>query len=72
MRHLFSEAFSGIRRNASMTIAVVITMWVSLTLFGVGLLAAEQVELTKGRWYDKIEISVFLCVQSSKASNPAS
>ncbi|MDR1237522.1 MAG: permease-like cell division protein FtsX [Propionibacteriaceae bacterium] len=69
MRHVFREALSGIRRNGSMTVAVIITMWVSLTLFGVGLLAAEQVELTKGRWYDKIEISVFLCVKTSKASN---
>jgi cell division transport system permease protein len=69
MRHVFREAFSGIRRNASMTIAVIITMWVSLTLFGVGLLAAEQVELTKDRWFDKIEISVFLCPKSSNVSN---
>ncbi|MCL1838545.1 MAG: permease-like cell division protein FtsX [Propionibacteriaceae bacterium] len=69
MRHMFAEAFSGIRRNASMTLAVVITMWVSLALFGAGLLAADQVELTKGRWYEKIEISVFLCIKTSKSPN---
>lgn len=48
-----------------MTVAVVVTMAVSLTLFGVGLLTAMQVDLIKGRWYDKIEISVFLCVADS-------
>lgn len=69
MRHTLREAWSGLRRNLSMTLAVIVTMWVSLTLFGGGLLGAEQVELLKGRWYDKIEISVFLCVPDSKGSN---
>ena len=69
MRHTFREALSGLRRNLSMTLAVIVTMWVSLTLFGGGLLGAQQVELLKGRWYDKIEISVFLCVADSKGGN---
>ena len=69
MRHTFSEALSGLRRNASMTLAVVVTMWVSLSLFGAGLLAARQVDLLKDRWYDKIEISAFLCVKDVKGDN---
>lgn len=68
MRHTLTETLSGLRRNASMTFAVVVTMWVSLSLFGVGLLAAQQVDLIKGRWYDKIEISVFLCAPQSQVS----
>jgi cell division transport system permease protein len=67
VRHTLTETLSGLRRNASMTFAVVVTMWVSLSLFGVGLLAAQQVDLIKGRWYDKIEISVFLCAPKSQA-----
>ena len=51
-----------------MTLAVIMTMWVSLSLFGAGLLANQQVDLMKGRWYDKIEISVFLCTQDSAAT----
>ena len=69
MRHTFSETLSGLRRNASMTLAVVVTMWVSLSLFGAGLLAARQVDLLKDRWYDKIEISAFLCVKDVKGDN---
>jgi cell division transport system permease protein len=69
MRHTFSEALSGLRRNSSMTLAVVVTMWVSLSLFGAGLLAARQVDLLKDRWYDKIEISAFLCVKDVKGDN---
>ncbi len=63
MRHAFRETWSGLRRNFSMMLAVIVTMWVSLALFGAGLMTMQQVDLFKGKWYDKIEISVFLCVQ---------
>ncbi len=65
-RHIFSETRAGLRQNLTMTLAVVMTMWVSLSLFGAGLLANQQVDLMKGRWYEKIEISVFLCNQASR------
>lgn len=68
MRHTLRESWSGIRRNFSMTIAVAVTMWVSLSLFGASLLTMSQVDLMKGRWYDKIEISVFLCTKDSGGS----
>ena len=30
MRHTLRETWSGLKRNLSMTIAVIVTMWVSL------------------------------------------
>lgn len=63
MRHTLRETWSGLRRNLSMTIAVIVTLWVSLALFGTGLMTAQQVDLVKGKWYDKIEVSAFLCVK---------
>lgn len=63
MRHTLRETWSGLKRNLAMTIAVVVTMGVSLSLFGAGLLTSMEVDLVKGRWYDKIEISVFLCTE---------
>lgn len=68
MRYTLSETASGLRRNVTATIAVLVTMWVSLTLFGMGLLAAQQVDLIKGAWYDKIEINVFLCAPDTKGA----
>ena len=68
-RHIFSETRVGLRRNLTMTLAVIMTMWVSLSLFGFGLLASQQVDLMKGRWYDKIEISVFLCTADTVGDN---
>ena len=61
MRHSVGEALTGLRRNASMAVAVIVTMWVSLALFGASLLTMQQVQLLKGNWYDKVEISIYLC-----------
>lgn len=69
MRHTLSETINGLRRNLTMTAAVIVTMWVSLSLFGIGLLANQQVDLMKGNWYDKIEISVFLCTADTRGDN---
>ena len=65
-RHIMSETRAGLRQNLTMTLAVIMTMWVSLSLFGAGLLASQQVDLMKGRWYDKIEISIFLCAKDTR------
>ena len=69
MRHALTELVSGLRRNASMNLAVLVTMWVSLTLFGLGVLVTQQVDLVKGRWYDRIEINVFLCTPATQGEN---
>jgi cell division transport system permease protein len=65
LNYILSDLGIGLKRNLSMTIAVVVTIWVSLSLFGSALLAHEQVNLMKGNWYDKIQISVFLCTKDS-------
>ncbi|RLP08942.1 FtsX-like permease family protein [Propionibacterium australiense] len=51
-----------------MTISVIITMWVSLALFGASLMIIAEVDELKGDWYDRIEISAFLCNQDSAAN----
>lgn len=67
-RHIVSETVNGLRRNLTMTLAVIMTMWVSLSLFGAGLLASQQIDLMKGRWYDKIEIAIFLCTKDTRGA----
>jgi cell division transport system permease protein len=51
-----------------MTIAVVVTVAISLALFGSGLLIRKQVETMKDFWYDKVEVSVYLCGESSQSA----
>lgn len=64
----FREVGHGYRRNITMTIAVILTMAVSLTLFGTGLMVRSQVDAMKDYWYDRVEVSVFLCGKSSDKS----
>ena len=66
-RFLLSEVGIGLRRNMTMTFAVIVTTAISLSLLGVGLLANAQVGAMKDYWYDKIEVSVFLCGSLSES-----
>lgn len=68
-RFIASEVGIGLRRNATMTFAVIVTTAISLSLLGIGLLSNAQVRAMKDFWYDKIEVSVFLC--SSLSESPA-
>jgi cell division transport system permease protein len=70
-KFVISEVGIGLRRNLTMTFAVVITVAISLSLFGVGLLANSQVRVMKDYWYDKIEVSIFLCSSLSEGSSCA-
>ena len=54
------EAYRGFRRNLLLALSLVIIVAISLTLFGIALLAGRQVELSFGYWSNKIEVSVFL------------
>jgi len=60
-RYLAQEAVVGLRRNPLMTIAMVLTVALSLVLLGASLLLGSQVRLAAGDWYGKIEVSIFLC-----------
>src|SRR4029450_8166719 len=68
---ILSEIGIGLRRNLTMTIAVIVTTAVSLAFFGFGLLFNKQVDEMKDFWYDKVEVSVFLCGEDSAAPSCA-
>ena len=56
------EIASGLRRNLTMTVAVIITTAVSLALLGLAMLTNKQVDTMKDYWYDKVEVSLYLCL----------
>lgn len=58
---VLSEIGVGLRRNLTMTFAVIISVALSLALFGGALLMREQVSVMKDFWYDKVNVSIFLC-----------
>ncbi|GAA2423829.1 permease-like cell division protein FtsX [Actinomadura vinacea] len=68
VQFVLQEIWIGLRRNLTMTISLVITVAIAMALFGTGLLIRQQVNSSKTYWYDKVEVSIFLCAKTS--SNP--
>ncbi|QHC20827.1 permease-like cell division protein FtsX [Streptomyces sp. GS7] len=58
---VLSEIGVGLRRNLTMTVAVIVSVALSLGLFGASLLMRDQVSTMKGYWYDKVNVSIFFC-----------
>ena len=63
------ELGTGLRKNLAMTVALVISVAVSLALLGSALLMGAQVDRMKGYWYDKVQVSLFMCGPNSTAIN---
>jgi Cell division protein len=68
---ILSEIGIGLRRNLTMTLAMIITTGVSLAFLGAAVLFNQQVNVSKDFWYDKVEVSVFLCGEVSNAPSCA-
>jgi cell division transport system permease protein len=58
---VFQEIWVGLRRNLTMTVALVVVVAISLSLLGTGLLFVKQVDRTRTYWQSQVEISVYLC-----------
>jgi len=68
---IINEIGIGLRRNLTMTVAMIITTAVSLGFLGTAVLFNQQVSVMKDFWYDKVEVSVFLCGADSTAPSCA-
>ncbi|MEO3746355.1 permease-like cell division protein FtsX [Plantactinospora sp. B5E13] len=60
LKYVLSEVMVGLWRNVTMTIAMIITMAVSLTMLGASGLMYLQVDAMKDAYYKDIEVSIFL------------
>ncbi|WP_228977225.1 permease-like cell division protein FtsX [Streptomyces sp. DH12] len=58
---VLSEIGVGLRRNLTMTFAVIVSVALSLALFGGAVLMGQQVNAMKDFWYDKVNVTVYLC-----------
>ena len=66
LQFILSEIGVGLRRNLSMTVSVILVTFVSLTFVGAAGLLQLQINEMKGDWYDKVEVSIFLCPADSE------
>jgi len=69
LRYVISELGQGLRRNLSMHLAVILTLFVSLTLVGLGVLLNQQAIRAGEQWGNELQVTVFLCRDGD--DNPA-
>jgi len=68
---VLGEAASGLRRNVSMVISVVLVTFISLTFVGAAILLQMQIGQMKGYWYDRAQVAVYLCTATDNTGNCA-
>jgi cell division transport system permease protein len=68
---VLGEAASGLRRNVSMVISVVLVTFISLTFVGAAILLQMQIGQMKGYWYDRAQVAVYMCTSTDNTGNCA-
>jgi len=71
VNYVLNEVLVGLWRNVTMTIAMIITMSVSLTMLGASVLMYMQVDRMKTFYYGEIEVSIFLRTDVTDAQRQA-
>jgi cell division transport system permease protein len=66
---VLGEAASGLRRNFSMVVSIVLVTFVSLTFVGVAALMQLQIGQMKSFWYDKAQVAIYLCNDAVTSAN---
>lgn len=69
LQFILSEIWVTLRRNLSMSISVALVTMVSVLFLGLGILAQRQVDTIKDYWYDRVQVSIFLCTAKSDLTN---
>lgn len=64
---ILSEAFTGLRRNVSMVISVVLVTFVSLTFVGAAILMQMQIGTMRDFWVDRAQVAIYMCTDISQA-----
>jgi cell division transport system permease protein len=70
-KYILNEVLVGLWRNVTMTVAMIITLSVSLTMLGASVLMYMQVDQMKSYYYGEIEVSIFLREDVTEAQRAA-
>lgn len=65
---VLGEVWSGLRRNLSVVISVILVTFVSLTFVGAAILMQLQVQQMKTFWYDRAQVAIYLCTQYDQSA----
>jgi cell division transport system permease protein len=64
---ILSEALTGLRRNVSMVVSVVLVTFVSLTFVGAAILMQMQIGTMRDFWVDRAQVAVYMCTSISQS-----
>ncbi|MDQ1293261.1 MAG: permease-like cell division protein FtsX [Actinomycetota bacterium] len=67
IQFILSEVMISLRRNIAMAVSLILVTLVSMFLFGAGLLMQKQVGFLKDYWYDRVQVSIFMCNKADLA-----
>lgn len=65
---MLGEALSGLRRNASMVISIVLVTFVSLTFVGAAILMQLQIGTMQSFWADRAQVQIYMCSSVSQTA----
>lgn len=65
LRFILSQTWKGIRGNFAMAFSVTLVTFVSLLFLGAAVMLQWQINNLKNDWYDKVEVSAFMCPENS-------
>ncbi|XCB30456.1 permease-like cell division protein FtsX [Arcanobacterium hippocoleae] len=65
LRFILGQTIKGLRRNMAMAFSVTLVTFVSLLFVGAAVLLQTQIGNLKNDWYDKVEVSAFMCPADS-------
>jgi cell division transport system permease protein len=57
---VFSEVLTGLRRNVTMTVAMILTTMISLALLGGGLLVVRMIDKTQAVYEEEVDVNIYL------------
>src|SRR5690606_19678696 len=63
---MFADVLRGLRRNVTMSLAMILTTAISLTMLGAGLIVARMTDQMRDMYGDKVEITIFLTTDQSQ------
>lgn len=66
--YMLRETLVSLRRNVAMVASVILVTFISLTFVGAAALMQTQVSQMTDDFYERLEVSVFLCTESSAQS----
>jgi len=62
---ILREVGTGLARNASMVVSIVLVTFISLTFVGTAILLQAQIQQMRSYWFDRAQVAVYMCTDFS-------